>query len=37
MWETMYGSNGVGLAAPQVNRDIRLFVMDSLQILANPG
>ena len=35
MWETMYGSNGVGLAAPQVNRDIRLFVMDSLQILAN--
>jgi peptide deformylase len=20
MWETMYGSNGVGLAAPQVNR-----------------
>ena len=35
MWDTMYGSNGVGLAAPQVNRDIRLFVMDSLQILAN--
>jgi peptide deformylase len=35
MWETMYGSNGVGLAAPQVNRDIRLFVMDSLQIFAN--
>ena len=35
MWETMYASNGVGLAAPQVNRDIRLFVMDSLQILAN--
>lgn len=35
MWETMYASNGVGLAAPQVNRDIRLFVMDSLQIFAN--
>ena len=35
MWETMYGSNGVGLAAPQVNRDIRLFVMDSAQIFAN--
>lgn len=32
MWETMYASNGVGLAAPQVNKDIRLFVMDSLQI-----
>jgi peptide deformylase len=27
MWETMYASNGVGLAAPQINRDIRLFVI----------
>lgn len=35
MWETMYGSNGVGLAAPQVNRDIRLFVVDSEQIFKN--
>lgn len=35
MWETMYGSNGVGLAAPQINKDIRLFVMDSEQIFAN--
>jgi peptide deformylase len=35
MWETMYNSKGVGLAAPQVNKDIRLFVMDSLQILEN--
>ena len=35
MWETMYNSNGVGLAAPQINRDIRLFVMDSVQILEN--
>lgn len=33
MWETMYNSNGVGLAAPQVNKDIRLFVMDSEQII----
>ena len=32
MWETMYTSNGVGLAAPQINRDIRLFVIDSAQI-----
>ena len=23
MWETMYASNGVGLAAPQINRDVR--------------
>jgi len=35
MWETMYASNGVGLAGPQVNKDIRLFVMDSAQIFAN--
>ena len=35
MWETMYNSKGVGLAAPQINRDIRLFVMDSVQIIEN--
>lgn len=33
MWETMYNSKGVGLAAPQINRDIRLFIMDSIQII----
>ncbi|MFZ6022956.1 MAG: peptide deformylase [Bacteroidota bacterium] len=32
MWETMYASNGVGLAAPQINKNIRLFVIDSAQI-----
>ena len=35
MWETMYSSNGVGLAAPQINRDIRLFLVDSRQIFDN--
>ncbi len=35
MWETMYNSRGVGLAAPQINKDIRLFVMDSVQIIEN--
>ncbi|MBE7173786.1 MAG: peptide deformylase [Williamsia sp.] len=35
MWETMYHSNGVGLAAPQINHSIRLFVIDSVQIFAN--
>ena len=35
MWETMYNSKGVGLAAPQVNRDIRLFIVDSIQIIEN--
>ena len=28
MWETMYGANGVGLAAPQIGLPIRLFVVD---------
>lgn len=35
MWETMYESNGVGIAAPQVNKNIRLFVIDSEQIFKN--
>ena len=35
MWETMYNSNGVGLAAPQVNKEIRLFMIDSTQVFAN--
>lgn len=29
MWETMYVANGCGLAAPQINLPIRLFVVDS--------
>ncbi|MBU2559209.1 MAG: peptide deformylase [Bacteroidetes bacterium] len=29
MWETMYAAAGVGLAAPQVNKSIRLFVIDA--------
>jgi peptide deformylase len=33
MWETLYKSNGVGLAAPQVNQAIRLFLVDSVQIV----
>jgi peptide deformylase len=35
MWETMYESSGVGLAAPQINKSIRLFVIDSTQIFTN--
>ena len=35
MWETMYASSGVGLAAPQVSRDIRLFVVDTQQMFKN--
>ncbi len=29
MWETMYNASGVGLAAPQVGRPIRLFLVDT--------
>ncbi|QIA07235.1 peptide deformylase [Draconibacterium halophilum] len=29
MWETMYFSDGVGLAAPQVGMSIRMFVIDA--------
>lgn len=32
MWETMYHAEGVGLAAPQVGRPIRLFVIDTIQL-----
>lgn len=28
MWETMYNASGVGIAAPQVGRSLRLFVVD---------
>ena len=35
MWETMYASAGVGLAAPQINRDIRLFIVDTEQMFKN--
>lgn len=35
MWETMYHTNGVGIAAPQVNKNIRLFVVDTEQIVEN--
>lgn len=33
MWESLYNSNGVGLAAPQINRPIRLFIVDTIQIV----
>jgi len=33
LWETMYATDGIGLAAPQVNRSIRIFVIDG-EVLA---
>ena len=32
MFETMYQANGVGLAAPQIGRSIRLFLVDTDQL-----
>ncbi len=29
MFETMYGAKGVGLAAPQIGKSIRLFIVDA--------
>lgn len=33
MYETMYNASGVGLAAPQIGRSIRLFVIDTIQMM----
>jgi peptide deformylase len=35
MWETMYKASGMGLAAPQINQSIRLFVIDTAQVYEN--
>ena len=32
MWETMYHANGVGLAAPQIGRSLRIFLVDTEQL-----
>ena len=39
MWETMYLSKGVGLAAPQVGKPLKLFVSDwegDTRVMINP-
>ena len=33
MYETMYNSKGVGLAAPQIGKSIRLFIIDTAPFL----
>lgn len=35
MWETMYNSHGMGIAAPQINNAVRLFVIDTEQVYSN--
>lgn len=32
MWETMYHANGVGLAAPQIGKSHRIFLVDTIQL-----
>jgi peptide deformylase len=32
MWETLYYADGVGLAAPQVGKSIRMFMVDTCQM-----
>lgn len=34
MWETMYHADGVGLAAPQIGQSLRLFLVDTVQAMA---
>lgn len=33
MWETMYNAKGVGLAAPQIGKSLRLFLVDTVQVM----
>lgn len=33
MWETMYHASGVGLAAPQIGQSLRLFLVDTVQVM----
>lgn len=37
MFETMHNANGIGLAAPQVGKSIRLFVVDGTIMDDEPG
>lgn len=32
MWETLYAADGCGLAAPQVDRSLNLFIVDTIEL-----
>ena len=36
MWTCMYESGGIGLAAPQVNQSLQIFVMDCQDRITTP-
>jgi len=37
MFETMHGANGIGLAAPQIGKSIRLFIVDGTSLEDEAG
>lgn len=37
MYETMYSAHGIGLAAPQIGKAIRIFVVDGTSLEDEPG
>ena len=37
MWETMYNAKGVGLAAPQIGKSIRVFIVDASPFAEDEG
>jgi peptide deformylase len=37
MFETMYGAQGIGLAAPQIGKSMRLFIVDGAPLDDEPG
>jgi len=37
MFETMHGASGVGLAAPQIGKSLRLFIADGSPLEEEPG
>ena len=32
MWDTMYKASGIGIAAPQVGKSLRIFIVDTVQV-----
>ncbi len=37
MYETMHGASGIGLAAPQIGKSIRLFIVDGTVLEDEPA
>jgi peptide deformylase len=37
MYETLHGANGIGLAAPQIGKSMRLFIVDASALEDEPG